>query len=95
MRTLRPDALRAAPERATLAVLDAALDAARNALLAENPELAAVAETFQGRAPPLYTALAILLVARADELRDLLDWYLVALDELHAARGRPHDDLPF
>ncbi len=89
------DQARGAPELAPLAVLGAALDAARVALLAESPEIDDVGESFEGRAPPLYLALASLIVTRADELANLLGWYRLAIDDLQHRRDRERDDHPF
>lgn len=87
----RPDDLHAAPERAALALLDAALAVARAALLAENPEVASLGDPERGRAPPLTCVLAARLVARGDDLHELLARYLGALDEL----DRDDEPLPF
>lgn len=87
------DELRAAPELAALAVLAAALVVARTALLVENPEVGEIGAATHRRAPPLCSVLATLLVARADELCDLLSWYRAAVDDLR--RQRDDDDIPF
>lgn len=88
-----PDDIRAAPELSAVAVLDTALAVARTALLVHNPEIADLGENFQARAPPLCSALAALLVARADELSELIGWYVLVVDDLR--RGGHHDDMPF
>jgi hypothetical protein len=72
------------PERAALAILDAAAGAARNALLAGNPQLAS-----EPLRQPLDRALRTLL-RRLDALHVALDAYTRTDD----AR-RPNDDLPF
>lgn len=87
----RPDDLHAAPERAALALLDAALAVARAALLAHNPDVAVLGDPVYGSDPPLTTVLAARLVTRGDALHELLASYLAALDDLDHAR----DDLPF
>ncbi len=88
------DELSEAPERAALAVLDTALAVARAAVIAENPDIALLAEPPHGRAPPAPTrALAARLVVRADKLRALIDRYLAVLDRLR--RERIDQDLPF
>lgn len=88
------DDLRVAPELAVLSVLDATLCVARAALLVENPEIGHLAEVFAGDPPPLCSALASLVLARVDELHDLLGWYRVAIANLHRQRLYD-DDVPF
>jgi len=86
----RPDDLLNAPERAALALLDAALAVARAALLAENPDVAVLGDPVYGHDPPT-CVLAARLVAHADAMHHLLAAYL---DALHALD--PGDfDLPF
>ena len=87
----RPNDLLVAPERAALALLDAALAVARAALLAENPEVASLGDHEHGRDPPRTCVLAARLVARGDALHELVARYLVALDDL----DRDDQDLPF
>ncbi len=87
----RPDDLLAAPERAALALLDAALAVARAALLAENPEVATLGDPEHGCDPPLTCVLAARLVARGDALHQLVARYLAAVDDL----DRDDEDLPF
>jgi hypothetical protein len=87
----RPDDLHNAPERAALALLDAALAVARAALLAENPDVAVLRDPLCGRDPPPTTILAARLVARGDALHELLACYLAALDDL----DQQDDDPPF
>jgi hypothetical protein len=89
----RPRDLHNAPERAALALLDAALAVARAALLAENPDVAALGDPHQGRDPPRTTVLAARLVGRADAMHDLVARYLDALDDLD--HDNDNDDLPF
>ena len=87
----RPQDLHDAPERAALALLDAALAVARAALLAENPDIATLGDPHQGRDPPLTTLLAASLVRRGDDMHDLLARYLAAVDDLE----HDNNDLPF
>jgi len=87
----RPDDLNDAPERAALALLDAALLVARAALLAENPEVAILGDPQHGRAPPLTALLAARLVARLTTLHDLIAAYLAAVDDL----SDDDHDMPF
>ena len=84
----RPDDLSTAPERAALALLDAALAVASAALLAENPDVATLGDPVYGRDPPMTCALAARLVVRADALHDLVACYLAALDQL----DREHEE---
>jgi hypothetical protein len=81
------DDLRVAPELATLTVLDAALAVARTSLLAENPDIGDLGHNSHAAPPPLCTMIASLLVARLEELDDLLAWYRVAVDDLRRRRG--------
>jgi hypothetical protein len=89
----RSDDLHCAPERAALALLDAALSAATAtaAVLAENPDVATLGDPELGRDPPLTTQLAARLAARADALHRLVAAYLAAVDDLE----RDDDALPF
>jgi hypothetical protein len=87
----RPDDLHAAPERAALALLDAALAVARAALIAQNPDIALLGDPRYGRDPPPTTVIAALLVARSDALHDMLAGYLIALEHI----GHEDEDLPF
>ncbi len=65
--------LHAAPQFATLAVLDTALATAEEVLLAHHPAL------HRERAPP-DTALIPILIAHVDELRHLLRRYHLAVE---------------
>jgi hypothetical protein len=67
-------ALRLAPEALTLEVLAAAIGAAQNALRAVHPDIDEIS-THEAGFPPPSTLLAAQLVARLDELHDLLGWY--------------------
>ena len=87
----RPDDLHAAPERAALALLDAALVVARAALFAQNPEIALLGDPLHGRDPPPTAVLAARLAASADAMHDLIAAYLAALEQLE----RDDDDMPF
>jgi hypothetical protein len=87
----RPDALAVAPERAALALLDAALSVATAAVLAENPDVAILGDPEHGRDPPRTTQLAARIAVRADALHDLVAAYLTAVDDL----DREDHDLPF
>lgn len=87
----RPEDLHSAPERAALALLDAALAIATAALLAQNPDVATLGDPQYGRDPPLTTLLAARLVARSDALHHLLARYLDVLLDL----DRHNDELPF
>jgi|HubBroStandDraft_1064217.scaffolds.fasta_scaffold22689_4 hypothetical protein len=87
----RPDDLHTAPERAALALLDAALAVARAALLAENPDVATLGDPEYGLDPPLTCILAACIVERGDALHDLVASYLAAVDDL----DRDDFDLPF
>jgi hypothetical protein len=88
----RPDDLHNAPERGALALLDAALAVARAALLAENPDIAALGDReYLVSDPPPTTMLAARLVVRGDALHELIADYLAALDDL----DHENDDRPF
>jgi hypothetical protein len=87
----RPDDLHAAPERAALALLDAALAVASAAVLAENPDVAILGDPQYGRDPPATTLLAARLAARADAMHELIAAYLAAVDDLE----RDQLDMPF
>jgi hypothetical protein len=88
-----PDELREDPERAALAVLDAALAVARAALIAENPDIVLLGDPDYGKDPPKTRVLAARLLVRVDKLRDLLDRYVLVLDDLR--RERLEEDFPF
>ena len=87
----QPDDLLTAPERAALALLDAALAVARAALLAENPDVAVLGDPVYGLDTPITSVLAARLVTRGDALHDLLVAYLAALDHL----DREHQNTTF
>jgi hypothetical protein len=87
-----PVLLRAAPHLAALAILDAALVAAEEVLLANYPALHDIDAVLNGgRAPPQGSLIPI-LVAHFDELRDLLRRYQLAVQ---ADLLAPDDDFPF
>jgi hypothetical protein len=69
------------PERAVLTVLHAALHVAEQSLRDEHPLLDAVAPGAQHHAP-LVVATAKLIVGRCTELRELLDAYDQAVDDV-------------
>jgi hypothetical protein len=84
--------LRAAPQLAALAILDAALLTAEEALLAHHPARDDFDGDLHGPSPPPDHLLAAILVARLDELHHLLGRYNVAVrTSLRAA----NDDFPF
>jgi hypothetical protein len=87
----RPDDLNTAPERAALALLDAALSVASAAVLAENPDVAILGDPQYGRDPPVTTLLAARLATRAEALHELIAAYLDAVDDLE----RDKHDMPF
>jgi hypothetical protein len=84
--------LRAAPELAALAVLDAALVTAEEMLLAYHPAVDDLVGTFQGHTPPLRCAIAAILVARFVELHELVGWYRLVNKP---SRDSAADDFPF
>jgi hypothetical protein len=89
--------LRSAPQLAALAILDAALVTAEEALLAHHPVLdnldEAVYDAVRCRDPPsLDGALVPVLVARFDELHHLLGRYHLAVRNAQIAQN---DDFPF
>ena len=88
-----PDELQEAPERAALALLDAALAVARAALIAQNPDIVLLGDPDYGRDPPKTRVLTARMVVRVDKLRDLLDRYVLELD--HLRRERLDEDFPF
>lgn len=78
------------PELATIAVLDAALQACRASLIAEHPDASSLSTT---EARPLVVVMAALVVARTTELRLLLDHYQLACEEFRQ-RHCPRDPDP-
>ena len=83
--------LRRFPEAATLAVLDAALVATAAALRVEHPTLDDVPfDPEYELAPSLL--IASLILARADELRDLLQLYSAAVQRPVLPAPNPHDE---
>jgi hypothetical protein len=91
---LDPNRISLEPERAALAILDAALMATRAALVAQHPE--AAEDGFVYGAPPMPPILliALLVVDRTNELRGLLARYRFALDECRADCAR-QTEFPF
>ncbi len=90
---LDPDRVRREPELAALTVLDAALMAARTALIAQHPEAGIYGFYRSGPMPPLLV-IAALLVDRTAELRCLFKRYRHALDDFHADCDR-QTEFPF
>lgn len=87
-----PALLRAAPQLAALAILDAALLTAEEALLAHYPSLGELDATLHAERAPPDGCLVPVLVARFDELHHLLDRYHAAVQ---AALHAPDDGFPF
>jgi hypothetical protein len=86
-----PAQLRAAPQLAALAILDAALVTAEEALLAHHPGLGDLDGFLHGDRAPPDGVLVPILVAHFDELHHLLGRYHAAVREGLAAP----DDFPF
>lgn len=84
------DLLRAAPELAALVILDAALVTAEETLLAHHP--AADLDGDLPRDGPPDGLLVAVLIARFDELHDLLRRYHLAV---RSTRRATNDDFPF
>jgi hypothetical protein len=74
-----PAQLRAAPQLAALAILDAALVTAEEALLAHHQDLGDLDGILHGAQAPPDGALVPILVAHFDELHYLLGRYHVAV----------------
>lgn len=87
-----PAQLRAAPQLAALAILDAALVTAEEVLLAHYPELGSLDGVLNGERAPPDGDLVPILVAHFDELHHLLGRYHLAV---RAALLAPSDDFPF
>lgn len=90
---LDPTRVRCEPELTALAVLDAALMAARAALIAEHPH-AGTCGFYRPGPMPLPQIIAVLLVDRAVELRCLLVRYQDARDDFHTECVR-QTEFPF
>ena len=86
-----PAQLRAAPELAALAILDAALVTAEEVLLAHHPNLGDLDGVLHGERAPPDGCLVPILVASFDELHHLLGRYHVAV---RAALLASDHDLP-
>jgi len=86
-----PAQLRAAPQLAALAILDAALVTAEEVLLAHHPALGDLDGALHGDRAPPDGSLVPILVARFDELHHLLGRYHAAVRAALAAA----DDFPF
>jgi hypothetical protein len=94
---LSPHELLRAPQLAALAILDAALMAARAALIAEHPDVGLRPRPAAEPARPLLISTAR-VVAHTAELRHLLTRYRRALDAVHADHAdhdRRQAELPF
>ena len=86
-----PGQLRAAPQLAALAILDAALVTAEEALLALHPDVGDLDAILHGERAPPDGSLVPILVAHFDELHYLLGRYDAAI----RAGLVPHNDFPF
>ena len=87
-----PALLSAAPHLATLAILDAALFTAEEVLLANHPALRDLDAVLHGERAAPDGSLIPILIARFDELRELLRRYHLAVQ---ADLLAPDDDFPF
>jgi hypothetical protein len=87
-----PAQLPAAPQLAALAILDAALVTAEEALLAHDTGLGGLDGGLHGERAPPESSLGPILVAHFDELHYLLGRYHAAV---RAALLAPTDDFPF
>jgi hypothetical protein len=87
-----PAQLRAAPQLAALAILDAALLTAEEVLLAHHPDLGDLDAVLQRERAPPDDALVPILVAHFDALHHLLGRYHAAV---RTALLAPNDDFPF
>jgi hypothetical protein len=74
-----PAQLRVAPQLAALAILDAALITAEEALLAHHPVLDELDVILHGDPPPPDGCLVPILIAHFDELHHLLGRYQAAV----------------
>jgi hypothetical protein len=87
-----PSLLRAAPQLAALAILDAALFTAEEVLLAHHPALDDLDGILHGERAPPDGSLVPILIARFDELRHLLGRYRI---DVRTALLADDDDIPF
>jgi hypothetical protein len=87
-----PALLSAAPHLAALAILDAALFAAEEVLLAKHPALGNLDAVLNGERAPPEGSLIPILIAHFDELRHLLRRYHLAVQADLLAQD---DDFPF
>jgi hypothetical protein len=87
-----PVLLRAAPQLAALAILDAALFTAEEVLLAHHPALADLDGILHGERAPPDGCLVPILIAHFDELRHLLGRYRI---DVRTALLADDDDIPF
>ena len=83
---LRPHRLQLQADLPALCVLDAALDAARAALVAEHPDARRRRKPPDEPLPPIIV-VAALLVERTVELQRLLDRYRRVLDDFLLSNG--------
>ena len=86
-----PGQLRTAPQLAALAILDAALVTAEEALLAHHPEVEDLDRILHGERAPPNGSLVPILVSHFDELHYLLGRYYTAV---RAGLAVPHDGFP-
>lgn len=91
---LGPNDLLHTPQLAALAILDAALMAARAALIAAHPDAGPRGRHAAEPARPLGLITA-LVIERTAELHSLLTRYRRALDACRAAHDRRQAELPF
>ncbi len=94
-RELCPAEVHLEPELAALHVLDAALMAARVALIAEHPDAGHLGLYHEPEPLPPIVVVAALLVDRTLELRGLLMHYRRTLDDFRAAEHDRQADFPF
>ena len=87
-----PAELRAAPQLAALAILDASLVTAEEVLLAHHPDLGDLDGVLHGERAPPDSSLVPILVAHFDELHFLLGRYRAAV---RTALLAANDDFPF
>lgn len=86
--------LRAAQQRGVLALLDAALFVADQALRVEHPDLQSALDPALPE-PPVDTMAAFFLAHRIRDLRSLLLLYGAAVDRTRNEADDDYDDIPF
>lgn len=84
-----------APERPTLAALDAILGLATSSLFAENPGLAPKPYPRSREPEDPRLALAASAVMLANTLREVIAGYLLHLDQTYCDGQSDDDDIPF